>query len=274
MTPSTGPAAAGQVPRPAGPMGPIEASARLLAVWCFTAAFILPAATFLVLTLGQLSLRLGASVARIWGRTVVRLLGIRFEIEGAERLAGRAPRILVFNHSSTLDLPVVSALCPDGALAIGKTELRWVPFIGLAWWALGHAFLDRGNPERARASIESIGRRLTRSSRTAMIAPEGTRSPDGRLQPFKMGAFHLARVSGAPIVPMLIEGAADCLPLGEWRVRPGRVRVRVLEPVPTAGWIEEDLRDRAESVRAIFARHLEPGGSGGDDLPGPPGESR
>ena len=98
---------------------------------------------------------------------------------------------------------------------------------------------------------------MEREQLTVIIAPEGTRSPDGSLQSFKKGAFHIARVSGAPVVPMLIDGAHEIHPLGSPVSNPGLARVRFLPPISTEGLTVETLGEFADHVREVIRVGLE-----------------
>src|SRR5213078_3864411 len=102
-------------------------------------------------------------------------------------------------------------------------------------------FIDRQNAISARRSIERAKERI-RAGTSVLLFPEGTRSRDGQLQPFKKGGFHLAIDAGVPIVPVAIRGTRELMPRGSLRVKPGRVRVTIGEPIPTDG-LEVDDRN-------------------------------
>ena len=187
------------------------------------------------------------------------LFGVEVEMTGLEHVAIRRPRILVVNHASTLDLFLFSAVNPPAPCPIGKASIRWMFPLNLAFWGAGTVFLDRGNKERAVVSLRRAGARIRSEARTAMISPEGTRSLDGELQPFKRGAFHLSQQAQAEIVPVVIHGAWALCPPGRAVIRPGRVRVEVKPPLPPS-------TDPAADALALHARYvawLRPETSGG-----------
>jgi 1-acyl-sn-glycerol-3-phosphate acyltransferase len=242
--------------------GQADRAARLHALWhvpvglVFTVGFTLGASAASLLTLGQCAPWLSPILLRFWGRNILRIQGVTLEVEGAEHLAGRAMRVATFNHTSTLDAMIVPALCPQGGVAAIKREVLYLPFVNLAVWSMGFLLIDRGRSARAQRLLQSAAARMARQRLTVFIAPEGTRSPDGALQPFKLGAFHVALASGAPIVPVVIDGAYDLMPRQRSWCAPGRVRVRILPPIDTTGLTREGLAALAESLHDTYARTL------------------
>jgi len=164
--------------------------------------------------------------------------------------------LVLFNHVSLLDLFVLAALCPPGALVLYKKEFRKVPGLGHALRNLGMIPVDRENLEAAVASVAEAGRRIKEEGATCLIAPEGTRSRKGGLQRFKMGAFHLASEYGIPIVPMIMRGIDRVLPMGSLIVRSGVVRVDFLHPIDTSSWERENLREHSRDMRDLFLEYL------------------
>jgi 1-acyl-sn-glycerol-3-phosphate acyltransferase len=227
--------------------------------WTFAA--IVLSATFLSVLV---TLRLGVRryshwIARLVGRTFLRLQGIELVVEHFERVADREARIILFNHTSQLDLFIFAALFPPGGSAVGKKEIVWVPLIGWCFWAFGFYTIDRQNPERAKASLKSVGEDLKRRRMSVLIAPEGTRARDLRLQPFKKGAFHLAAETHVPIVPTIVRGAGECQPVGQLVADPGVVGVEFLSPMPTDDYSTENVDAKSEELHALFARRLADG---------------
>lgn len=209
-----------------------------------------------VLTVGTLTPALIRYYGYLWGRVTLALLSVRLQVEGAEKIATRAPRVLIFNHASMLDMFVLTSLWPPAGTTLAKKEFLRIPVLGQLWWLLGVIFIDRSNPARAKASIERAACRLRERRLTVLAAPEGTRSPTGELLPFKKGPFHLAVAAQASLLPVVIYGAHRLQPKGALHIRPGVIRVRVLDPVPTDGWSRDDLDPRVEQVRALFVRAL------------------
>lgn len=234
----------------------IIGSLRLGLGWLFI-CLIMPVVIFACL----LSLRTGVDrwfhlFARLLGRTVLWLGGVRLDVRGGEAFAGRRTRIFLMNHASQLDLFIMAAVMPPGAGPIGKKEFVRIPFIGWAWWALDLITIDRSNLDRAKASMAKVSRRLTERQGSIIIAPEGTRSRDGGLGPFKMGAFHLAAEVDAPIIPVVIRGAASCQPMGNILINPGVIRIDVLEEIPTVDFSKDNLHAQRDAMHSLFETQL------------------
>lgn len=202
--------------------------------------------------------RSGWSLVRLWGRVPLLWHGIKVEQHGREHLERPGAKIVLFNHVSVLDLFVLSSIAPPHAVVIYKQEFRKVPGIGRALRALDCIPVDRTDPERARASMHAAAERVRASGATVMMAPEGTRSRQGGLQPFKLGAFHLAIDTGAPLIPLVMRGIDQVSPMGSILVRSGRVRVDFLAPIEPTGWQPETVREHAKAVRDVFLEYVAP----------------
>lgn len=174
-------------------------------------------------------------VAPLYLRQVKVLFGIRCTLEGWEGLpeairTGQRPAVFVGNHTSLLDPPLVIATLPSRPVFLVKKELAYVPVLGWIIWLAGFIFIDRSSRRSSLASLKNAARRI-REGQSLAAFPEGTRSRDGRLLPFKKGAFALALESGVPVVPLGIRGGRDVLPKGTWRVTPADYRLRVGGPL-------------------------------------------
>jgi 1-acyl-sn-glycerol-3-phosphate acyltransferase len=163
--------------------------------------------------------------------------------------------VFIGNHTSLFDPPLMISTLPCQPVFIAKRELARVPFLGWVIWLADFIFLDRGNRQ---ASLESLQRaaQQIRSGQSIVAFPEGTRSRDGQLLPFKKGAFALAFEAGVCVVPFAIEGGTEILPKGAWRVKGGPYRITVGEPLEPANFQDaEALRVAAEAaVRELMAR--------------------
>jgi putative phosphoserine phosphatase/1-acylglycerol-3-phosphate O-acyltransferase len=209
-------------------------------------------------------------LVRLWGRVPLRLCGVALEVHGREHVATPAPRLILFNHVSLLDLYVLAALAPPRPLVLYKKEFSRIPGLGLALRTLRMIPVDRGNHEAAVRSVAEAGQRLVDEGASCLMAPEGTRSRRGGLQDFKLGAFHLAATRGIPIVPMVMQGIERVLPMGSYLIRSGTVRVDYLAPIDTTGWRADEARSHAREVRARFLELAPPapGSEGGPPLSG------
>ena len=197
-------------------------------------------------------------MVNLWGRAPLWWHGVRLEVSGAEHLVGDGPRLVLFNHVSILDLFVLARVAPASAVVVYKQEFHKIPGLGHALRALGHIPIDRTDKDSAVASISAAAGRIHAEGCSVFMAPEGTRSRKGGLQQFKLGPFHLAQQTGAPMVPMIMRGISSVLPMGSFVIRPGRVGVDLLEPIEPTGWQPEEVRERAGEVREVFLEWLEP----------------
>lgn len=182
---------------------------------------------------------------RIWAPGALAILGARLKVEGVERIDFTKAYLLVANHTSQLDIPVLFGALPTPLRFLAKEELRRIPLVGQFISAMGMIFIDRDRSESARGSIDRLADSLQQGN-CLMAFPEGTRSRNGELRDFKTGVFVAAIKSGVPVVPILIEGAASILPSGTVEVRPGAVRVRAGEPLATAHLTLDDRRALAD----------------------------
>ena len=190
-----------------------------------------------------------------WGRAFVRLGGWKLRVEGIGNLPSGGA-VLVANHQSVLDIPMFLAAFPRSVRFLAKRELGEIPLFGRAMAAAGNLFIDREDPRDAVRMLREAGARL-RDGRLVVVFPEGTRSGDGSIGEFRPGAFYLARKSGAPVVPVYIDGGYRAIPKGSIRVRPAVLLVRVLPPLSPgegAGGSKERL---AAAVRARLIREGE-----------------
>ncbi|MFT7670059.1 MAG: putative phosphoserine phosphatase/1-acylglycerol-3-phosphate O-acyltransferase [Planctomycetota bacterium] len=196
------------------------------------------------------------SSVRLWGRFPLMLIGVKLDVHGIEHRDSPGSKLILFNHVSLLDLFVLSALCPERAIVLYKIEFERIPGIAIAFTKLGMIPVDRTNLESAVTSIMQAGRRIQSEGGTCVIAPEGTRSRNGGLQRFKLGAFHLAAEHSIPIVPMVMRGLDQILPMGKLIARSGTIRIDFLPAIETSDWSTEDSRQHSQEVRDLFLEYL------------------
>ena len=185
---------------------------------------------------------------RIWAPSVLALLGAELEVDGRDRFDFSQAHLVAANHESLIDIPTLFAALPTGLRFLAKKELKQIPFVG--WYAtvIGMVYIDRHDPDRAAQSIDRVAGLLDEAE-SLVSFPEGTRSRSGEVEPFKTGVFVAAIKAGVPVVPVAISGAAKVLPPDGFRFRPGRIRVVIGRPIPTASLSLEDRRQLADEVR-------------------------
>lgn len=194
-------------------------------------------------------------VGRIWSRGLLLICGLRLTTKGKEYLIPGQSYIYVSNHASLLDIPVITAGIPDQIRIVYKKELDKIPLFGwgLKWGS--YIGIDRGSSTEARRSLDEAIEKIRRGASVFMFA-EGTRTIDGKLQPFKRGAFNLALASGVSIVPLTINGTFGIMPKHSATIRPGPVELILESPIevePEQGK-EAELR-LMERVHAAIAKH-------------------
>ena len=196
------------------------------------------------------------SLVKSYFRLILAICGIRVEVQGAERINPSQNYVFVANHGSLFDIPAVVAGIPSNVRIIYKKELARFPFIG---WAMhmGRTYIpiNRGQKQEAMRSVEEAARTIARGA-SVLVFGEGTRTTDGKLQPFKRGAFRLAVQSGIPVVPLTINGSYRILPKGSLRVHPGSISLVVDNPIipPGANGRDAELHLR-DQVRETIKRN-------------------
>jgi 1-acyl-sn-glycerol-3-phosphate acyltransferase len=194
-------------------------------------------------------------LARWWSGWVTRFAGVRIMVDNRASLDPNQPYVFMANHASTIDIWALFMAIPRRVRMIAKKQLARIPLFGWVMWAGRFIFIDRQNAAAARRSIEEAGRRI-RGGCSVLIFPEGTRTRDGQMGPFKKGGFHLAMEAGVPIVPIALRGTRALMPRGSLRVLSGTVSVIIGSPIPTAGLSIEERPALIESVRDAIARML------------------
>jgi 1-acyl-sn-glycerol-3-phosphate acyltransferase len=191
-------------------------------------------------------------VGILWARPIGWLTPMRLTVEGSEHIDPQETYVLACNHASLYDIIVLYGWLPLDLRWVMKKEVRKLPALGLAAETVGHIAVDRGDPEAAKRSINEALSRIGDGT-GILFFPEGTRSRDGRLLPFKTGAFRVAQDQQLPVLPVTLVGTREILPAGSLRPAPGRVRLTIHPPVRPEG---KHMRDLLEETRASIASTL------------------
>lgn len=197
-----------------------------------------------------------------WAQVNLRLGLSTLTVEGREHLPPPGtPCVVMLNHQSMIDIIISWMVIDTGPRFVGKRILGFIPIIGWFCHLMGMVMIDRSNRKHAIASLKKANT-VIKNGRMIVCFPEGTRTWDGRIMPFKKGVFIVAMETGAPIVPIAMEGCATLVPRTGWKPRPSSVRAKIGAPIATIGKDRDALI--AEVRNAIIDLNLEIGGMGGD----------
>jgi 1-acyl-sn-glycerol-3-phosphate acyltransferase len=196
------------------------------------------------------------SVARLWARSLLLASGIHVTVEGLEHIHPGSSYVLVSNHASYMDTPVVMASIPVQFRFLAKRGLFKIPLLGTHLGQAGHIPVPREDPRASVKTMQLAAESIVRRQISMLIFPEGGRSLDGGLKPFKEGAAYIAIRAGAPVVPLALIGTHDVLPMHSSIVRPGRVTLRILPPIKTAGLTLKDRGHLTEQLHDLIAKNL------------------
>jgi 1-acyl-sn-glycerol-3-phosphate acyltransferase len=229
---------------------------RALLVWVIFAVMTVILGTVAIfLSLFDSSGNIPHLVARLWGKIQLRITGIRVCITGLQNINHQKSYILVSNHQSNFDIFALLGYLPIQFRWIAKAELFRAPFMGWAMHRIGYIPIERDSPKKAYRSMLKAAEAVNRGV-SVMIFPEGTRSPDGRLQSFKKGLFLIALKSQAPILPITIQGTAKIMKKGDWRTYPGEVQITIDPPIETAGIPAAKEEELSQQVRRTLEKNL------------------
>ena len=229
---------------------------RTLLCWVvFFITTIILGTTAIFLSLFDSSGNIPHRVARLWGKIQLRITGTRVRVQGLENIDPLKSYILISNHQSSFDILSLLGYLPLQFRWTAKAELFRIPFMGWAMTRTGYISIERDSPKKAYRSMLRAAE-VVRKGTSVMIFPEGTRSPDGKLQPFKKGVFLIALKSQAPILPITIQGAARIMRKGDWRTYPGEVKIQIDPSIDTAGIPIEKEAELSQRVRSTLMKNL------------------
>lgn len=190
-------------------------------------------------------------IIRSWNNIALGLFGVKVEteFEGDPSQLDGGGVLIGLNQQSILDPTVGYAAWDRRIMSIWNIEYALIPFFGWVTVLLGWIII-RQRPEQAKSQLHKAAQYASKGG-LVYLSAEGQRSLDGSLSPYKKGPFVLAIESQAPIHPMYIVGSRECLPVGEWKIRPGKIVIRYLAPISTAGLTYEDRNVLLDKIRAI-----------------------
>jgi 1-acyl-sn-glycerol-3-phosphate acyltransferase len=205
--------------------------------------------TSLAVVIGVLVFRINTTkikiVPRLWSRIIATATGVKVKVEGMENLKDDRPYIFAANHQSQYDIFALDGYFMVDFRWVAKKELSRIPLVGRAMGLAGTVFIDRSKGRKAVKSLAEAAKRIANGT-SVVVFPEGTRSPDGRLQPFKSGAMYLAIKSGVEIVPVAITGGFEIMQKNSFLIWPGNMLVRVGKPVSPVSYDQKQKQELAD----------------------------
>lgn len=195
-------------------------------------------------------------IIRVWADWNLLAAGIRVEVSGLENIRKSTSFVIISNHESALDTFVIFSKIPLNFRMVAKSGMLKLPLVGFVMKHLLFPFVDRSKTDDAIESMNSTFEKLRKHDLSICIFPEGTRYGGRKILPFKKGAFVLALENHLPILPVILRGAGDVTPVRSLWVRPGRVIMDVLKPIPVDHLTIEDRDPLREKTEALFRDFL------------------
>jgi 1-acyl-sn-glycerol-3-phosphate acyltransferase len=199
--------------------------------------------------------RVGHYYAKLWGKVALLVNGVKVRIEGMGHLNGKGPYIFMSNHQGIYDIFALLGHLPYQFKWLAKKELFSVPFLGWTMAAVGYISIDRGGTRDTVEAMNEAAQKI-RDGMSVVIFPEGSRSPDGSIQPFKKGGFTLAIKSKVPIVPVAISGSRAIMPKDKLTAISGEIRILVAHPIETENSALKDREVLMKKVRETISKNF------------------
>jgi 1-acyl-sn-glycerol-3-phosphate acyltransferase len=196
-------------------------------------------------------------LSRCWAWGMAKCMGLSFSLYGSENVVPGQSYIVTPNHQSNTDILALVLKLPFPYHWVIKKELLKIPLFGWALGATGAISLNRADRSQAVKSLRA-GTQQIDPGWSVLIYPEGTRTPDGNLLPFKKGAFMMAVETGIPILPVTSNGAYKIMSRHSILFRSGHITVTVGEPITTEGLTEEDVPELMRKTREAIGKNLDP----------------
>ena len=199
---------------------------------------------------------LSHKVSSLWGHWLCRLNGVRVEIEGLEHVRKDQAQIFIANHQGFFDIFALNAYLPVQIRWVAKSSLFRIPFLGWAMRASGYIPVDRSNREKAYHTFLAMIGKL-KAGNSIVIFPEGTRSADGTIGPFKKGGPLLSIRSGAPLVPVTLLGTRNIIKKGSGIIKPGWIQIIISPPISSQAIMDDKEENVLRNLRDIICRNCE-----------------
>lgn len=191
-------------------------------------------------------------VTRCYSKIILLAANIKTEISGKENIKPGTSYMVVSNHQSHLDIPVLVYNLPLRLTFLAKKELFKIPFFGWGMQAAGILKIDRSNRSKAIETLKNAEKIIVKQKFSVMAFPEGTRSSDGNIHEFKKGSFVMAINTGLQVLPVSIKGTYDILPKKRIRIKPGKVRMKIHKPIDTGKYSFENRHELVKKAHQII----------------------
>ncbi|MBW2265652.1 MAG: 1-acyl-sn-glycerol-3-phosphate acyltransferase [Deltaproteobacteria bacterium] len=226
----------------------------IVIIWVVLAT-ILCSSVAIVLSLFEEGDNLSHSAARLWAKSILLVSGVKVKTEGLSNINEHTSCIYMANHQSMFDILALFGYLPVQFRWLAKKELFHIPLFGHAMARVGYISIDRSNRRSAHKSLLEAARKIA-GGVSVVIFPEGSRSQDGELKPFQPGGFHLAMLSGRPIVPIIICGTHDVMPKGNLHITPGDVIVSIKPTIETTDYGKKDKKNIMDKVHLTMEQDI------------------
>ncbi len=194
-------------------------------------------------------------MANLWAKMMLFICGVKADVIGGDNIPVSGPHIFMANHQSNFDILFALAYIPGQFRWIAKKELFLLPIFGKAMRRAEYIEIDRQNREKALKGLDEAALQV-KQGKSLMTFPEGTRSRDGKIRPFKKGLFYLAIRSGVPIIPFSIVGSREIMPRRSLRIRPRRVTIVIDKPIDVKRFSIDRRDDLVQEVRGVIVRNF------------------
>ncbi len=181
------------------------------------------------------------------------ILNMDIQIENEEQLKNTRGSVIVSNHQSNFDIFYIGYIVPKMCVAVGKKDILYFPFFGLMFYLTGNLFIDRANKKKAWSVMDKVASKV-KEGINIWIMPEGTRSKDQGLLPFKKGAFVVAIKAQAPIQSVVVSDFQKSINIRKWKS--GTMKIKILEPIETKGKTMDDLNSVKDHCHSLFQKEL------------------
>lgn len=230
---------------------------------CIIAVPILAVATLLTALLTIIACALGLSkslgyyIPHLWAKLWCMLMFVKIEVTGRENIDKRTSYVFIANHQGAYDIFLIFGYLNHNFKWMMKKSLEKIPFVGYACKVSKHIMVDRSSATAIQQTMQNA-MKILQGGMSLVVFPEGSRTPDGKIKPFKRGAFMLATEFGLPIVPLTIDGSFNVMKKSSFAINPGKIKLTIHKPIqqPQNGKTKEAMEKIMEDSFATIKSSL------------------